>query len=80
MDGSTESYKLNRLPQDGVTVARVDDKALPGENILDAALTSANIKHIIKKITGDDTRAISPWFTSGTLYLLIGPKSETALQ
>ena len=48
---------------DGVTIGRVDPEVLPGENILDAALTSANIKHRTKQITGDDIRAISPWFT-----------------
>jgi hypothetical protein len=36
---------------------RVDDRVLPGENTLDAAFTSAKIKHSIKRITRDDTRA-----------------------
>ena len=66
-------------PKDGVTIGRVDENPLPGENALDAALTAAAIKHSIKPITGDDTHAISPWFAPGTLYLLIGakPRAET---
>jgi hypothetical protein len=67
-------------PEDGVTIRRVDEKVLPGEKALDSALTSAGIKHRSKQITGDDTHAISPWFTSGTLYLLIGAKPKVDTQ
>jgi len=67
-------------PEDGVMIGMVDAQIFPGENALDSALTSAAIKHRLTQITGDDTHAISPWFTSGSLYLLIGAKPRAEAQ
>jgi hypothetical protein len=66
-------------PKDGVTIGRVDEKPLLGEKVLDLALTSAVIPHRSEQIMGDDAQAIYPWFTPGTLYLMIGakPRAET---
>ena len=78
MDSGIAGDELG-TPQDGVTIGRVDDTPLPGETTLNAALTAAGTKHRRNQITGDDAHAISPWFTAGTLYLLIGakPRADT---